>query len=217
MKRTTGFTLIELLVVIAIIAVLAGLLLPVLARSREQARRTSCANNLSTLAKCCHLYADVTTNLGYFPKYQENHKGDGQKAMAKLYSYFVKDQRVFSCPSKPTFAQIANLRRYNGDESVLFDRFSNYGYDPGHKPEHGIPGLFSDSGAHHATDPFNSTNHGADGPGQNFAISSGSVEWLDTTDRSVRDVSGQPTTDNIWLDDEDNDVLPEELETFIVD
>lgn len=216
MVRRPGFTLIELLVVIAIIAILAGLLLPVLARSREQARRTSCANNLATLVKCCHLYSDVSTNLGNFPTYADNHKGDGQKAMGKLYSYFVKDERVYSCPSKPTFSQIANIHRYSGDESVLVSGYSNYGYDPGHKPEHGIPGIVSDSGVHHAMAPNNSTNHGPDGPGQTFAIGAGSVEWMDVTNRTVRNVNGVETADNIWVDNEDVNLLPEELETCIV-
>lgn len=48
-KRHQGFTLIELLVVIAIIALLAAILFPVFARARENARKSSCTNNVKQL------------------------------------------------------------------------------------------------------------------------------------------------------------------------
>jgi len=56
MKRRAGFSLVEFLVVLSIIAFLISLLLPVLTRSREAARRIGCVNNLKQIALALQTY-----------------------------------------------------------------------------------------------------------------------------------------------------------------
>jgi prepilin-type N-terminal cleavage/methylation domain-containing protein/prepilin-type processing-associated H-X9-DG protein len=60
-----GFTLVELLVVIGIIALLIGLLLPVMARAREQARTVQCASNIRQVYYGLAMYAGA--NRGTLP------------------------------------------------------------------------------------------------------------------------------------------------------
>jgi len=57
-NRRRGFTLIELLVVIAIIALLMGILVPVLHKAREQSKDIVCRNNLRQVGLGANLYAE---------------------------------------------------------------------------------------------------------------------------------------------------------------
>jgi prepilin-type N-terminal cleavage/methylation domain-containing protein/prepilin-type processing-associated H-X9-DG protein len=60
-----GFTLIEMLVVIGIIAILAGILFPVLSNARHKGFQATCFSNLMQLGQAFKLY--INDNSGYFP------------------------------------------------------------------------------------------------------------------------------------------------------
>jgi prepilin-type N-terminal cleavage/methylation domain-containing protein len=79
-RAMTAFTLIELLVVIAIIAILAALLLPALAKAKEQAVKTQCTSNLKQWGSAEVMYAGDCLN--YFP---DNSLGADLSWMSPLF------------------------------------------------------------------------------------------------------------------------------------
>ena len=99
-----AFTLIELLVVIAIIGILAALLIPTLARSKESARATGCLSNLHQLGIALQLYVQdnenhlpVLTNLGVSAAGLP--LSNTPPTLDVVLTNHVSAGKVFACPS----------------------------------------------------------------------------------------------------------------------
>jgi prepilin-type N-terminal cleavage/methylation domain-containing protein/prepilin-type processing-associated H-X9-DG protein len=96
--RRRGFTLIELLVVIAIIAILAAILLPVFARARENARKSTCQNNCKQIGTAILQYTQDYDERTPSSWYINNGGNGGWRWMDTIIPY-CKSVQIFDCPS----------------------------------------------------------------------------------------------------------------------
>jgi prepilin-type N-terminal cleavage/methylation domain-containing protein/prepilin-type processing-associated H-X9-DG protein len=183
--RCAAFTLVELLVVIGIIALLMGILLPVISRAREQANRTACMSNLREIATSMRMYTEEAGGRLPNSNVPGNNATDYLNAnfvVTSLYTRYLKSAAVFHCPSDldPT-PQTIDTADYTLPTSarISYDLYCLW-WEPRYGPKltrlpYNAPLVWDLSGGLGQPDANTNRNHGT--RGGNVGMADGHVEW----------------------------------------
>ena len=204
-RVTCGFTLLELLVVVTVIAVLLGLLIPAMARAREEARRAVCKHCAKTFGLAISMYANDYDE--FYPTRglnltvgTDNLRGLG--SLSLLYDQYLTTKVDFGCPSTRddprSLAVGLNIDRTQGLITAK-PAGCSYGYDSqkanlsklkgvGDAPK--FVAIVADR-PNPSNRLANSPNHG--NAGQNVTYFDGHVEW-----RPAQDLGSKGNGDHIF-------------------
>jgi len=197
-KLNRGFTLIELMVVIAIIGILAGILLPVLSRARESARKTQCMSNIKQIGMGLIMYANENSET--FPIDITTVPAEpAMRSLNLLYNTYVSDNKVFNCPSDTTVTAATNAGMSASTANDSFDQDEcSYGYDHLHtQADDADVALAADRPPGTPSATASSDNHSA--RGQNVVYVDGHVEFVNSPLAGWYESDGT-TRDNIYMD-----------------
>ena len=122
MVKNKGFTLVELLVVISVIALLMGIIVPVLAKARAAASRTYCKSNLREIGVIFRAYLDDNRDImppaSDYPwditdPHNDPNNPDYMPPITKFLGPLLHEPKVFICKADTVETPPYHLRTGN--------------------------------------------------------------------------------------------------------